>query len=174
MSWSRSWSIVETRCRLLSSRWIGSFLSAMLEESRETPDSAALNSSGVLRVRSERVVRDWGQLVGVDLVGGLGEAGERLDDVVRRARPLDRDLLAGGELAGAGRLQCEVHGAEQGVDPDRGAGLGAEVGVGLDPEGHLHVVALELDRLDACPTRTPAIRTGSLVLSPPASENAAV
>ena len=45
-------------------------------------------------------------------------------------------------------LEREVHGAEDRLDLDGRAGLGAERGVGLDPERHLDVVAVELDALD--------------------------
>ena len=148
MSWSRASRTVETLLEVAEQLLIWSSRAAMFADSRETPSSAARNSSGVLRVRSASVVSDSRELVGVDLLGGLGEAGERLDDVVRRAGALDRDLRALVQLAGAGRLEREEHRAEQGLHLDRGAGVGAEVGVGLDPEGDLDVVAVELDRLD--------------------------
>ena len=81
----------------------------MLDDSRETPSSAARNSSGVLRVRSASVVSDSASWSVSISLRGLGEAGERLDDVVRRAGALDGDRRALVELAAAGRLEGEVH-----------------------------------------------------------------
>ena len=75
------------------------------------------------------------QLVGVDPLGGLGEAGERLDDVVRRLGPLDGDLALLLHLPRTGREQREVHGAEQRLDLDGRRGLGAELLAAVDPEG---------------------------------------
>ena len=105
-------------------------------------------------------------------LGGRGQAGEGLDDVVRRDGALSGISLPSVELAGAGRLEGEVHRAEQRLDLDRGAGLGAEVDAVVDLEGDPDVVAVELDLLDLA-DRTPAMRTSSLALRPPASVNAA-
>ncbi|CAB4729069.1 unannotated protein [freshwater metagenome] len=88
------------------------------------------------------------QLVGVDLGGGLGQTRERLHHVVRRAGPLDRDLVVGVELAGAGRLERHEHRTEQGLHLDRGTRVGSELRVGVDAQADAHVVALQLDAVD--------------------------
>src|SRR4051794_14574429 len=57
MSWSRAFKVVETERRLVSSVPIWASRAARLPESADTPESACRKFFGVLRVRSDRVVR---------------------------------------------------------------------------------------------------------------------
>jgi hypothetical protein len=62
-------------------------------------------------------------------------------------RSAARDLRALCQLPGPVGHQREVHRAEQGLHPDVGAGVGAEVDVTLHGELHPDVVAVQVDRL---------------------------
>jgi hypothetical protein len=109
---------------------------AMFEDSRDRPCRAPRNSSGVFSVRSARVFSDsasWSVSMRAE----------------RSARPsLAGDLGPLLELTGTGRLEREVHRAEQRLDLDRRPGRLAELDAGVDQEGHLDVVAVEVDLLD--------------------------
>ena len=149
MSSSRASSTVETFSRLTSRLLIWSSLAAMLAgEPRDAVEGGPellRRVAGEVGQRGQRL----GELVGVDLLGECrGQAREGVDDVVRRGGALDRDLGLLLQLAGAGRLEGEEHRAEQRLDLDRGAGVGAELVAGVDLEGDLDVVAVELDVVD--------------------------
>ena len=148
MSWSRSLRTVETRSRFCSSELILSSRAATLLDSRATPSRAPAELLGGVPGQVGQRRERLGQPVGVDLLGGLGQAGERLHDVVRRGGPLLRDLRVGRswpEPAGSSARYIAPSRVLIRIDA---AVSGAEGRVGLDPEGDLHVVTGELDLLD--------------------------
>ena len=145
----------------------------MFDESRETPDSAALNSSGVLRVRSDRVVSEWASW-SVSISSTVS------------ARPENALTTSYGELVRSTGIS--LSGSSWPLPAGSSARYMAPSSVLTRIEAPVSVPNSEsvLTRKDTftwspsssidstLPTRTPAIRTGSFALSPPASENAAV
>ena len=107
-----------------------------------------ISGDGGVERRRERVERG-AELVGVDALGGLGEVAEDADDVVGGVGARQRDGVVGVHLAGAGRAQLEVLLPQQVEHLDGGAAVGAELEAVVDPELDDHLVAGELDVLDA-------------------------
>jgi hypothetical protein len=80
------------------------------------------------------------ELLAVDRVERAGEAGDRLDDVERRRRALQRDLGVVGEPARPLRLQRQVFLAQHRLDADARGGLATQPdAVLVDPEVDPHV-----------------------------------
>ena len=172
MSWSRSSRTVETRSRLTSSVLSCSSFSATLDDSRRRPSSAPRNSSGVLRVRSASVVSDsasWSVSICAEVEARPSNASTTSNGEEVRSAGMGAALV---ELAAAGRLERQEHRPEDRLDLDLGAGVAAEVGGVVDLEAHPHL-SPSSSTSSTLPTRTPAMRTSSLTLSPPASVNIA-
>ena len=95
MSWSRSSRTPETRSRFFSSVLIWSSRAAMFAESRETPLEGAAELlgrvAGQVGERRRATSASWSVSICSEV---CGQAGEGVDDVVRRAGALDRDLAA--------------------------------------------------------------------------------
>ena len=118
-----------------------------LREPRD-PLEAGLDLGGGLVDRVGDDVQRLVELVGVDLLGGLGEVTEDADDVVRRRGPVDRDRRVLVELAGTGGDQVEVLLPEQVEHLDAGLAVLAELDAVVDLEGDQHLAVVELDVLD--------------------------
>ncbi len=172
MSWSRASRTSETFCRLPNSSLIWPFLAAMFVDSRETPSRAVRNSSGVLRVRSASVVRaaaSWSVSIRSEVSASPEKAFTTSYGELVRSTGISAPSGSWPEPAGS---------RARNIAPSRVFTLmSARVSLPKAAGSSTRKVTLtwspSSSTFSTLPTRTPATRTSSLALRPPASLKAA-
>ena len=156
-----------------SSRLSSPSREAMVLDSRLSPSRAALTSGGLSLNSVASVVERLRELVGVDPLGGRGQVGEGVDDVVGRHGPVERDLGVLLELSGPPGSRARY------LAPSR-VFIRMLAPVAVPKAAGSVTLKSTITRLPArstlstLPTFTPAMRTSSPLIRPPASLNAAL
>lgn len=172
MSPSRSCSTPETRFRFCSRVLICSSRAAMFDESAETPRRAPRNSSGVLRVRSARVVSDFARRsvsIRSEVCASPENASTTSYGELVRSTGISDPSASWPSPAGS----SERYIAPSSVLTLMAARVSSPNAEGVSTRKVTFTWSPSSATLSTLPTRTPAIRTSSFALRPPDSENAA-